>query len=219
MLSTRDLTELPDIESLRARLQQMAALEAVFAIAVGTADHEFHPNWNRSQQMGSIKNGSGDELFTHFTPAGCFIKGFAHESMMTPYRTKPPTLWPGLFTSVPNDFRSSLNEPAFDIPATTFVVWRRADDREWHTDDIEFPDHYYADGSQDLLPRLVRTAADYAQWLEENYETEVDASVVASVFANQPLSDAQLRKLNPSAKLAEIRGAVQETGYPLASNR
>jgi hypothetical protein len=65
----------------------------------------------------------------------------------------------------------------------------------------------------------VTTAADYAQWLEENYETEVDASIVASVFANQPFNDAQLRILNPSAKLAEVRRAVEETGYAFASTR
>lgn len=215
MISTRDLSELPDIDVLRKRLQQMAALEAVFAVAHRTADHEFHPKWNRSQQMGAIKNGSGDELFAHFTRAGCFIKGFAHESVMTPFRTTPPTLWPGLLSSVPSYFKTSLNEPAFDIPATTFVVWRLANDGEWHTDEIEFPSHPYGDGSRDLLADLVVSASEYAQWLEENYEVDVDAGIVAGVFNNQPLTTDQLRALNPSGSLAEIRRAIQETGYPL----
>jgi hypothetical protein len=213
LISTRDLSELPAIDALRKRLQQMAALDAVFSAKYGTAQHEFHPNWNRSQQMGAIKNGSGDELFAHFTPAGCFIKGFAHESVMTPFRTTPPTFWPGLFSSVPNDLSVSLNEPAFDIPATTFVVWRRANDREWHTDEIEFPSHYYGDGSQDLLAELIVSASDYAEWLEENYELEVDADIVASVFGNHPLTNAQLRTLNASGTLAEMSRAVQKTGY------
>jgi hypothetical protein len=215
LISTRDLSELPAIDALRKRLQQMAALEAVFSVRYGTADHEFHPKWKRSEQMGAIKNGSGDELFAHFTPAGCFIKGFAHESVMTPFRTTPPTLWPGLFASVPSDLSASLNEPAFDIPATTFVVWRRANDREWHTDEIEFPSHYFGDGSQDLLADLIVSASDYTEWLEENYELEVDAGIVASVYNNHPLTDAQLCTLNPSGKLAEMIQAVQQTGYPL----
>lgn len=215
LISTRDLSELPAIDALRGRLQQMAALDAVFSAKYGTAQHEFHPNWNRSQQMGAIKDGGGDELFAHFTPAGCFIKGFAHESVMTPFRTAPPTPWPGLFSSVPSDFRDSLREPAFDIPATTFVVWRRATDPQWHTDKIEFPDHDYGDGSQDLLAQLVVSAADYAEWLEENYELEVDAGIVASVFSNHPLTNAQLHTLNPSGMLAEMRRDVRETGYPL----
>jgi hypothetical protein len=216
LISTRDLSELPAIEALRRRLQQMAVLDAVFSAAYGTAQHEFHPNWNRSQQMGAIKDGGGDELFVHFTPAGCFIKGFAHESVMTPFRTTPPALWPGLFSSVPSDFSASLNEPAFDIPATTFVVWRRTSDPEWHTDEIKFPDHYYGDGSQDLLAQLVVSASDYAEWLEENYELEVNADIVASVFNNHPLTGAQLHTLNPSEKLADMSRLVRETGYPLA---
>jgi hypothetical protein len=207
---------MPDMDSLRRRLQQMAALEAVFAIGRGTSDHEFYPIWNRSQQLGAIKNGSGDELFVHFTPGGCFIKGFAHESVMTPYRTNPPTLWPGLLANLPSDFQSSLNEPAFDIPSATFIVWRRVNDAKWHTDDIEFPNHAYGDGSADLLGRLVVSPSEFAEWLAENYEVEVDEDIVADVFSNHPLSDVQLRALNPRAAIAELRRAVEETGYPLA---
>jgi hypothetical protein len=216
MVSTRDLSELPDIEALRQHLQQMAALEAVFAIEYGTCVYEFHPKWEHSEQMGAIKSGSGDELFAHFTPLGCFIKGFAHESVMTPFKTKPPTLWPGLLSSVPSEFKSSLDEPAFDIPATTFVVWRLANDAEWHTDKLELPSHDYGDGSQDLLENLVMSPSQFAEWLEENFECDVDASVVARVFESYHLTDAQLRALNPSAAIADLRRAVQETGYPLA---
>ena len=189
--------------------------EAIFAVEQGSSVYEFHAQWSRSEQMGAIKNGSGDELFVHFTPAGCFIKGFAHESVMTPYRTNPLTHWPGLLSSVPLAFESSLKEPAFDIPATTFVVWRLAGDPRWHTDEIEFPDHYYGDGSQELLPRLLLTGSEFADWLAENYEVEVDADVVSDVFENRPLTDAQLRALNPSAAIAELRSAVQQTGYAI----
>jgi hypothetical protein len=69
---------------------------------------------------------------------------------MTPYRTKPPSHWPGLVSGVPAAFASSLKEPAFDIPAATFVIWRLAGDLVWHTGEIESPDHEYGDGSQDI---------------------------------------------------------------------
>jgi hypothetical protein len=214
-ISTRNLSMLPEIESLRRRFQQLSALQAVFAIEYGSADFEFHPNWNRSQQMGAFKNGSGDELFAHFTPVGCFMKGFAHESAMTPYRTNPPVLWPGLFSSVPRAFESSLKEPAFDVLATTFVVWRLTSDTNWHTDDIQFPDDEDADGSHHLLSRITMTPQEFAEWLAENYEADVDANIVADVFNNLPLTDARLRALNTSAATADLRNAVQKTGYEL----
>jgi hypothetical protein len=214
-ISTRNLSALPEIDAIRLRLQQMSALQTVLAIEYGSSDYEFHPKWKRSEQMGAFKNGSGDELFAHFTPKGCFIKGFAHESVMTPYRTKPPSLWPGLLSSVPAVFASSLKEPAFDIPATTFVVWRLAVDAEWRTDDIEFPNHYYGDGSQDLLPRITMAASEFAEWLAETYEAAVDVEIVEHVFKNRPLTDSQLQTLNSSAAISALRRAVQDTGYSL----
>lgn len=214
-ISTRNLSRLPEIEALRRRLQQISALEAVFAVAYGSASFEFHPNWSGSQQLGAFKNGSGDELFAHFTPAGCLLKGFAHESVMSPYRTNPPALWPGLLASVPPAFESSLQEPAFDLPSTTFVVWRLTSDANWHTDEIQFPQGYDPDGSHDLLSRIVMTPQECTEWLAENYEVEVDASIVAEVFDNLPLTNIRLRGLNPSAATADLRSAVQQTGYAL----
>ena len=216
LISTRDLTPLPTIEGLLQRMQQMAALESVFAIEYGESDFAFHPNWGRSEQMGAVKNGSGDELFAHFTPEGCCIIGFAHESSMSPYRTDPPELWPGLLSSVPAEFQASLDEPAFDIASTTFVVWRLASGETWRTDNIEYPADSYGDGSTDLLSRLLLSAFDFAEWLEENYEVDVVGEVVTNVFENQPLSAAQLSALNPDAPIANLRKAVAETGYPLA---
>ena len=219
MLSTRDLSLLPDIESLNRRMQQLAALEAAFALDFGT--HAFYPKWTKTTQVGAVKDGGGDELFAHFTPAGCFLKGFAHESEMSPYKAKPHSLWPGLLAGVPTAFQSSLDVPAFDIPNTTFAIWRLTTDTTWHTDKIEYSNHYYGDGSADLLPPLIVTADEFAEWLQENFELDdpVDAEIVAEVFRHSPLTDDQLRVLNPTAALRDVRKAVEETGYPLAERK
>lgn len=216
MLSTRNLKLLPDIDSMRRRLQQMAAIESVLAIEYGESRFEFHPQWDRSEQMGAFKNGSGDEVFAHFTHSGCVIIGFAHESKMSPYRTNPPELWPGLLSDVPVEFKASLDEPAFDIASTTFVVWRRATDSEWQTSTIEYSNDEYGDGSHELLSHLIYTAEEFAEWLAGNYEMEVDSGIVSSVFANNPLTIQQLSTLNPDATTKQLRKAVIETGYGLA---
>lgn len=215
LISTRNLSALPSIDLLRQRLQQMSALESVFAIEYGDSQFEFHPKWDHSEQMGAIKNGSGDELFAHFTRAGCCIIGFAHESAMSPYRTKPPKLWPGLLSSISPEFKPSLDEPAFDIESTTFVVWRLASDDAWHTDNIEYPNDSYGDGSHDLLSQLIVSAVEFADWLEENYEVDVDSDVIKHIFKNRPMTNAQLSVLNPDASLNTLRKAVTEAGYPV----
>lgn len=215
-ISTRNLSPLPDIEPLRLRMQEMSVLAEVVGIDYQPPPYEFHPKWSKNEQMGAYKNGSGDELFVHFTTAGCYINGFAHESTMTPYRTNPPTLWPGLFDNVSPEFASSVKEPAFDTPHTTFVIWRRTADTAWQTGPVKFPKEAYADGSSDLLSKLVMTAEEFTEWLEENYETEVDPEIVAAVFAHEPLTKEMLRTLQPEAKPAELVRAVKEVGYPLA---
>lgn len=216
-VSTRNLSLLPDIEPLRQRMQQMAVLAEIVGIECSPQAYEFHPKWSKNEQMGAYKNGSGDELFVHFTRAGCYINGFAHESTMTSYRTDPPTLWPGLFENIPPQFASSVKEPAFDTPHTTFVIWRLATDKAWQIGPVKFPDHYYGDGSEDLLGMVVMSAAEFAEWLAENYEAEVDPKIVAAVFDHQPLTKSMLAALNPNAELAELVRAVKEVGFPLAS--
>lgn len=215
MLSTRNLSLLPDIESLRQRLQQMAAIESVFAIEYGASQFEFHPQWDRSEQMGAFKNGSGDEIYAHFTQSGCIIIGFAHESAMSPYRTIPPELWPGLLSGVPVEFKESLAEPAFDLANTTFVVWRLSTDTVWRTATVEYPNDEYGDGSHELLSHFIYTEKQLAEWLADNYEVEVDTAIVASVFQNRPLTNLQLSTLNPDTKTNKLRQTVAETGYPL----
>jgi hypothetical protein len=215
MLSTANLSTMPDIDPLRLHMQRLAALNAVFSVDMGEPQFGFDPKWGKNQQLATNINGGGDELYLHFTSRGCFIKGFAHESEMTPYKRADKSLWPGVVEGVPLEFQGSLREPAFDPEATTFVVWRLTTDAAWSTGKVEFPPGDYKDGSADLLEPITFTAERFAEWLSENYETEVDEEIVAAVFAGRPLTDEQLKSLNPEAKVREIRAAVIETGYPV----
>ena len=97
--------------------------------------------------MGSMRNGSGDEFIALFNSAGCFIKGFAHESRMTPYRVKPPEVWSGLFDAIPDEFTAGKNEPAFSMENVTFCIRRRYSDSSWSHGPIEFPEGDDVDGS------------------------------------------------------------------------
>ena len=94
-----------------------------------TRYYSFNSKWSCNEQMGSMRNGIGDEFFALFNSAGCFIKGFAHEHEMTPYRIKPPEIWPGTLDGVPQEFESAVHEPAFSMNDITFCVWRKYSDK------------------------------------------------------------------------------------------
>ncbi len=215
LLSTSDLSTMPGIEELRNHMQRFAAVTAVFSVELGEPQFVFDPRWHKHQQVAMNINGCGDELYIHFTRRGCFVKGFAHESEMTPYKRADRSIWPGVLDNVPSEFNSSLKEPAFDPDAITFVIWRLTSDTEWSTGNVDFPAGDYKDGSADLLEPITFSASEFTDWLAENYETDVESGIIQSVFDDQPLSDAQMSKLNPSSPLHAIRDAVRATGYPI----
>jgi hypothetical protein len=134
-----------------------------------------------------MRNGSGDEYFLLFKAAGAILKGFAHQSPMTPYRCKPPKLWAGLFESVPKEFASFLAEPTFDIEAKTFSIWRRYQDSARQCGAIEFPERQDPDGSAALLSMLEGNSQTYTGWAKEYYETKISEQVVRDIYAHRPL--------------------------------
>jgi len=84
-----------------------------------------------------MRNGCGDDCYIMFTTAGAFIRGFDHESPMTPWRTDPPQLWPGLIDDVPDTLRAFLAETAFaydDVFAATYVLWHQNAESGWKQD-------------------------------------------------------------------------------------
>src|SRR3954451_18924006 len=99
--STRDLSLLPRVEDLRRLFQSMAVLDAILSPDWEYRYYSFNSAWSAGEQMGSMRNGCGDDIYAHFSPAGCWLKGFAHEYPMSPFREQPPRPWPGVLEAVP----------------------------------------------------------------------------------------------------------------------
>ena len=68
MISTRDLSLLPDVDGLRSAFQSMAMLDAILCPERLYRYYSFNSGWSVGEQVGSMNNGSGDELFAHFGP-------------------------------------------------------------------------------------------------------------------------------------------------------
>jgi hypothetical protein len=213
-ISSRDLTRLPDVDRLRAVLQSMAMLDAILSPEWEFRYYSFNAHWSTGEQMGSMRNGCGDDLFALFNAAGCFLKGFAHEAPMSPCDRRPKRVWPGVLDGVPAEFAACLGEPAFGIEDTTFCIWRRYSDRSWQRGAIEFPSGPDPDGSEFLLALLDGQPASYQAWAEDYYERPVHLAAVRQVYAHQPLTDKLVRRLNPAAAAEGLAADVEEIGYP-----
>jgi hypothetical protein len=216
MISTRDLSLLPDVEGLRRLLQSMAMLDAILCPEWQYRYYSFNSRWSMGEQMGSMRDGCGDDFFALFNRAGCWLKGFAHEAPMSPFRADgKQQVWPGVLDAVPEEFAACLREPAFKISDTTFCVWRRSIDLTWICGRIELPeDADDPDGSQGLLSPLDRNPESYHRWAESYYERDVNVDMVRAIYGHIPLSAEIIATLNPELTIALLEAEIDEIGYP-----
>jgi hypothetical protein len=215
MISTRDLSQLPDVDALRRLMQSLAMLDAVLCPEWEYRYFSFNCRWAKGEQMGSMRNGQGDQYFALFNSAGGWLKGFDHESPMSPFRKRPPELPEGVFDGVPEEFRPCLTEPAFVRDETTFCIWRRYADRAWQRGPVKFPSHEKdPDGSARLLRYLDGRPQTYVEWATEYYERDVPLAAVQAIYAHQSLDQPLITSLNSDMSLANLKKDSKEVGYP-----
>ncbi|AWM42359.1 hypothetical protein C1280_23465 [Gemmata obscuriglobus] len=188
--------------------------------------YSFNVKWAPEEQMGSMRNGSGDDLFALFNAHGCFIKGFDHEALMSPYGRQPKAVWPGVLDAVPKAFERGLSEPAFAMEDTTFCIWRQYGDEQWHRGVIEFPPPKLRfdgapldpDGSGDLLSPYDGNPVTYLAWAIYRFGGLTGENLtlehVQHVYDHKPLTAELVREINPELPLGDLDGDIEEIGYP-----
>jgi hypothetical protein len=209
------LLSLPDIIGLRRRAQSLAVLDAIMSPDWQYRYYSFNSKWDSGEMMASRKNGSGDELYVLFTRFGAILKGFDHESLMSPWARDDQSLWPLIFDSVPTAFEQFLKEPSFDIPDTTFCIWRQNSDSSWQVSNIEYPDaNEGADGSEEQLALFAGGPELYLEFAEEYFEKSVQLETVKQVYRHEPITELAVSQLNPDADPKSLDAELSEIGYP-----
>ncbi|KIF69289.1 hypothetical protein HY68_12910 [Streptomyces sp. AcH 505] len=222
-MTVYDVAEaLPDIRSLRDLCRAMAMAEAVLDPA-RERYYSFNSRWSETEALASMRNGSGDEFDIVFSSAGAFIRGFDHESPLSPYQhDAAPAPWPGVVDSVPDVFRKYVREPAFTdedgTPVVTVCVWRQPADERWRAGRIDFPGgHPDPDGSEWLFGLLVDpTPEAFQSFAKDYYETPVDLEAVRHLYDLRPLTRSVIADLNPAVSLHDVTGAAETIGYPVS---
>ncbi|MFF0201462.1 hypothetical protein [Streptomyces sp. NPDC005017] len=210
---------LPGIPGLRDLCRSLAMLDAILSPEWENRYHSFDAAWAEGEEMASMRNGSGDEYSIVFSPAGAYIRGFGHESPMSPYGHDGEP-WPGVIDEVPEVFKALVEEPAFTdeygVPVVTACLWRRTTDDRWRHGTIGFPsDHPDSDAATSLFRLLVdRSPEAFQRFAEDHYEVSVDLAAVSAVYALRPLDQELVSSLNEEVTLTELARDISETGYP-----
>jgi hypothetical protein len=218
MISTRDLSGVPTIEALRKLTQALAMLDAIMMPEWDYRYYSFNSQWRDAEQMAAMRNGEGDEWFCGFGLCGAFLKGFDHESEMSPWSMQVPKVWPGVLDSVPEDFRSFATEPAFSMNDTTFCIWRGVRDSEWKVGKITYPGGDDPDGSAWMLSLLDDRPVSYQAFAESYYERPVSLSAVQRIYEHAPLTAELVQELNSAVVLNSVLGDAAQIDYPVVSD-
>lgn len=214
MVREARLRSLPDIEGLRKLSQSLAMLDAILCSEKEYRYYSFDSKWAEGEMMASMRNGSGEEYFILFNSHGAIMKGFDHESSMSPWAGEEEKLWPGIFDNVPVEFQGFLAEPAFSIPATTFCIWRLYVDTAWHVGPIEYPDEGDPDGSEYMLAMLDGRPSTYKQFAEEYYEKQFDLEAIEHLYRHDALTAEVVSRLNNEITLESLRADIKQIDYP-----
>jgi hypothetical protein len=219
-MSIRELAEqFPDPRVALSRSIALATLDAIVAPEWDSRWFSFDVNWGEQEQLASMRNGSGDEYSIVFSGPGVFVRGFAHESEMSPYRRKPRSLWPGLVEGVPNSFTTFVNEPAFSdgngVPLMTVCLWRGSQDDAWSFGDVTPPaDDADGDGSDWLFAQLLDGSPEsYVKFAAEYFEKDLQLPDVAAIYHGTPLARDQVLRMNPERDWDELVEELQQIGY------
>lgn len=121
MISTRDLSQMLNIDDLRRLFQSMAMLDAIIPRDWESRYYSFNAHWGDGEQLGSIRNGQGDEFFAVFNTQGFLLKGFAHESPMSPYRQVKKIFGLVFWIQFPTSLTFTYVTPHFLLEIELFV--------------------------------------------------------------------------------------------------
>jgi hypothetical protein len=208
MPSASFLRSLPEPELVARRLRSCALLDAI--LSPNQRSFEFHPKWRKGEQMGAFKDGSGNFFFAWFSKKGAVIRGFDHESPMSPFRTKPPEPWPGLLGGFPTSLSYATKEPAFALEELTFCLWNTGAD--WQCGPVKPPRSERADpdGASELLSCLRKSLR---AWANRHWDETLDREAIGVLERHEAVGAETILALNPDFDEAEVEEEAAALGW------
>ncbi|WP_188068417.1 hypothetical protein [Brevibacillus brevis] len=202
-------------EVLKQRLLILSALDIVLCDEEWLRRYQIDPQWDENTTFARMNNGSGDDLYILFTPEGVIVKGFDHESEMSPHAREEYEVWPGIYEQVPPALLHRLDDEALTKEEVTFCLWRESADHVWKTGEVHNP-HGLDDGSDFLLGMIYDIPEDYVEWAEDYYEVKVPLDVIGYVFTNTSITKEMMMGLNPEVDLEMAMKELQAIGFTVA---
>lgn len=198
-------SSLPAPQQLKSIMRSMAALDAILSPEWQYRYYSFDRTWGPSEQMGSIRNGSGDDLFVLFNQSGCFLKGFSHEY---PQHELSPNMF---YENIPDAFQAGTIEPAFSPQNVSYCAWQDLSGEGWKDSvkekSLDFNVFF-------LIQDLDGQASTFQKFVAEYHEMEVDLGLLQAVFDQTSMTKGMAKSLNPEIEYSSLLSDLKQIGYP-----
>lgn len=129
----------------------------------------YEQHWSDGIAMAKYDNGAGDHVIALFSVDGkVVLKGFDHESEVSPYARDEYGIWPGIYEGMPQEFLRLIQDEAIESELVTFCCWS-TDGKSWETGTALLPVGI-DDGSDWLLDMVQMDAEEFIEWAKSYYE-------------------------------------------------
>lgn len=215
-------TIMMNADILRTRLRILAALDIIFSEEEWLRVHHYENELQPGVAWGSINNGAGDHLHVLFTNSGTLIKGFDHESPLSPHAREDGEIYPGMYDEVPETLMAVLRdqEETLDLEDVTFCLWQEGKDLSWKVGNwiqLAMTEEDKADargGAEFLLGYIEKNSEDYVDWAKGYYDLpDLPLEAVAEIYEEKPVTASLIKQLCPERDVAAALDELQQRGY------
>lgn len=209
-------------DALRKQMRILAALDIIFSEEEWLRVHHYEDKLQQGVAWGSINNGAGDHLHVLFTNSGTLIKGFDHESPLSPHAREDGEIYPGMYDEVPETLMAVLRdqEETLDMEDVTFCLWQEGNDLSWKVGNwiqLAMTEEDKADargGAEFLLGYIEKNSEDYVDWAKGYYDLQdLPLEAVAEIYEEKPVTTSLIKQLCPERDVAAALDELQQRGY------
>ena len=125
---------------LRLAMQCAARCDAIITSKDWLRVFLYEPNWRDGVSMAKYDNGGGDHVVAFFTDEGhAIVKGFDHESGVSPHARDVYETWPGIYDGIPPNLLSLIVDESVEYEDATFCCWS-IDGKTWESGSAVIPE-------------------------------------------------------------------------------
>lgn len=207
MLSTKDLSTLPDTGRLKNFCKGLAALDIIMLEEEWSfiRHYSYNPVWRKGKEAFFATDGSDQSMLVMFAPEGCVINGV--DSELYDWEEKLPNI-DELTEGIPPVLKKLMHSREVKKMKSTFCVWTE-DGTTWNCNPINGKD-----ASEDLLSMIdgnPQTYVEYGKW----HSADLPLEVVGQLCEGVPLAKEMILALNPKrSEWDEIKAGLDRIGYP-----